>query len=90
LFGNWPVFDRPSRVTDLTQKITFQGNKSLTEKGEKVPQIVELLPANEGQIRPLLNGLKTDSERVKVWQDVVYDSQSFNTAANTFMTTLNS
>ncbi len=90
MFGNWPVFDRPSRVTDLTQKITFQGNKSLTEKGEKVPQIVELLPANEGQIRPLLNGLKTDSERVKVWQDVVYDSQSFNTAANTFMTTLNS
>ena len=33
-------------------------SESLTEKGEKVVQIVRLLPANEGQIRPLLTGWK--------------------------------
>ena len=88
--GNWPVFDRPSSLAGLTRKIEFLQAKTLTEKGEKVPRIVELLPANEWQIRPLLNGLKTDSERIKVWPDAVYDSQGFNTAANTFMTTPNS
>ena len=62
-------------AASLTQKIEFLQTKTLTEKGEKVPQIVELLPAHEGQIRPLLTGLKTDSERIKVWQDAVYDSK---------------
>ncbi len=58
----------------LTQKIEFLQAKSLTEKGEKLPPLVELLPSNERQIRPLLTGLKTDSERIKVWQNAVYDS----------------
>ena len=67
----------------MTQKIEFLPLESLTDKGEKPPQFAEvlykkttvILPKNEGQIRPLLRGLKTDSERIKVWQDAVFDSK---------------
>jgi hypothetical protein len=45
-----------------------------TKKDKKHEQIVQVLPENEGQIRPLLTGLKTDSERIKVWKNAVYDS----------------
>jgi phage N-6-adenine-methyltransferase len=62
-------------AASLTQKIEFLQSENLTEKGENCKQIVDILPANEGQIRPLLTSLKTDSERIAVWKNVVYDSQ---------------
>ena len=33
------------------------------------------MPDSESHLRPLLTSLKTDAERVKVWQDAVDDSQ---------------
>jgi len=43
---------------------------------KKAPLSVRELPANEAQVRPLLTGLKTDSERAKVWANVVEASKS--------------
>ncbi len=61
-------------AADLTQKIAFKGNESLTNKDEKSKLKVYFLPSSETHLRPLLTSLKTDSERVKVWQDAVDDS----------------
>ena len=63
------------KAPEQVQKIEFMQAKTLTDKGEKCQQIVDKLPENEGQIRPLLTSLKTDSERIKVWQDAVFDSK---------------
>ena len=41
-----------------TQKIEFLQSEILTDKDAKSAQIVHFLPANEGQIRPLLTGWK--------------------------------
>jgi hypothetical protein len=62
-------------AADLTQKIAFYQSESLTGKDEKCPQIGDVLPEYESHIRPLLTGLKTDSERITVWQNAVYDSK---------------
>jgi hypothetical protein len=62
-------------AADLTQKIAFQQQKTLTDKGEKVPPKVEFFPTSERHLRPLLTSLKTDHERIAVWQNVVYDSK---------------
>lgn len=40
--------------------------------------MVQLLPQNERQIRHLISGLKTDSERVTVWQNVVESAKNDN------------
>ena len=61
-------------AADLTQKIAFKGNESLTNKDEKSNQIGDFLPSSETHLRPLLTSLKTDAESVKVWQDAVDDS----------------
>jgi hypothetical protein len=37
--------------------------------------MVTIFPDSERHLRPLIASLKTDSERVKVWNDVVFDSQ---------------
>ena len=34
-----------------------------------------ILPVNERQIGPLIDGLNHDGERLKVWQDVVQDGE---------------
>jgi hypothetical protein len=47
---------------ELYQRIE---HKTLTEKDTEIGTIVPILPASESQIRPLLTGLKNDSERVK-------------------------
>jgi hypothetical protein len=65
----------PSLVTDLTQKRVFYQPKILAKKGEKCQLLVGKMPDPERHLRPLLTGLKNDSERIKVWQDAVYDSQ---------------
>lgn len=62
-------------AASLTQKIEFIQVKTLTDKGEKCQPMVDKIPDSERQLRPLLTGLKTDSERIKVWQDAVYDSK---------------
>jgi len=62
-------------AASLTQKIEFLQSEILTDKDEKLPPLVQLLPENERQIRPLLTSLKTDSERIAVWKNVVFDSQ---------------
>jgi phage N-6-adenine-methyltransferase len=62
-------------AANLTQKIAFLHAESLTKKDEFCVPMVHILPLNERQIRPLLNDLKTDSERVYVWQNAVYDSK---------------
>ena len=61
-------------AADLTQKIAFQQAESLTNKDEKSKLKVDFLPSSETHLRPLIDGLKTDAERVKVWQDAVDDS----------------
>lgn len=58
-------------AASLTQKIAFFGKNN----NSKSPLKVELLPSSETHLRPLLTDLKTDSERVKVWQKVIEDSQ---------------
>ena len=62
-------------AADLTQKIAFYQAGILTDKDEKSPQIVHFLPSLESHLRPLIDSLKTDSERIAVWQNVVYDSK---------------
>ena len=62
----------------LTQKIAQVLTKNDVKNDGKCPQIVDKLPANEGQIRPLISDLKTDSERVTVWQNVVEASKNDN------------
>ena len=57
-------------ASELTQKIAQVQQKTLTNKDEKSKQIVYFLPENESHLRPLIDSFKTDSERVKVWQDV--------------------
>ena len=37
--------------------------------------MVHFLPSSERHLRPLIDSLKTDSERIAVWQNVVYDSK---------------
>ena len=67
--------NKPFRVfdaADLTQKIAFYQAESLTEKDEKKLQIVTILPDSERHLRPLIASLKTDSERIAVWQNAVY------------------
>jgi ParB family chromosome partitioning protein len=49
-----------------------------TKSGAKSEQFVRILPENEGHLRPLLSDLKTDSERVTVWQNVVEASKADN------------
>ncbi len=61
-------------AADLTQKIAFYQSESLTNKGEKSEPMVHFLPLSERHLRPLIDSLKTDAERVKVWQDAVDDS----------------
>jgi phage N-6-adenine-methyltransferase len=62
-------------AADLTQKIAFYQAEILTDKDEKSAQIVHFLPSLESHLRPLIDSLKTDSERIAVWKNVVYDSQ---------------
>jgi hypothetical protein len=37
--------------------------------------IGDILPSSESQLRPLLNGLQNDSERVHVWENVKADGE---------------
>ena len=62
-------------AASLTQKIEFLQSETLTEKDEKSAQVVHFLPSLESHLRPLIDSLKTDSERIAVWQNVVYDSK---------------
>lgn len=62
-------------AADLTQKIAFYQAEILTDKDEKSAQVVHFLPSLESHLRPLIDSLKTDSERIAVWQNVVYDSK---------------
>ncbi len=62
-------------AADLTQKIAFYQAEILTDKDEKSAQFVHFLPSLESHLRPLIDSLKTDSERIAVWQNVVYDSK---------------
>jgi len=50
-------------------------HKTLTGKDTEKSPIGDFLPTAESQIRPLLDSLKTDSERVKVWQNVQSDGK---------------
>ena len=56
-------------------KVEFLQSETLTDKDEKSAQIVHFLPSLESHLRPLIDSLKTDSERIAVWKNVVYDSQ---------------
>ena len=62
-------------AADLTQKIAFYQAEILTDKDEKSEPVVHFLPSYERHLRPLIDSLKTDSERIAVWQNVVYDSK---------------
>jgi len=62
-------------AADLTQKIAFYQAEILTDKDEKSELKVHFLPSSETHLRPLIDSLKTDSERIAVWQNVVYDSK---------------
>jgi hypothetical protein len=57
-------------AADLTQKIAYQSDKTLTDKDEKSEQFVRILPQFESHLRPLISDLRTDSEKVKVWNDM--------------------
>jgi hypothetical protein len=58
---------------ELCQKLELQ----MSPIGDKkAPLSVSVLPENESQVRPLLTGLKTDSERAKVWDEVVEQSKN--------------
>ncbi len=46
---------------DLTQKIAQNNEKTLTGKDDFRQPLVDVLPINERQIRPLLTGLKSDT-----------------------------
>ncbi|WP_262965146.1 hypothetical protein [Methylobacter psychrophilus] len=59
---------------DLAQKIAFQQNNNPALKEIKSAKFLHFLPKTESHLTPLLTGLKTDSERIKVWQNAVYDS----------------
>jgi len=63
------------RTAEFMQKIThcIENDSVKTEPIGSVSAIK--LPANEGQIRPLLTCLNHDGERLKVWQDVVQDGE---------------
>ena len=56
-------------AADFTQKLQLKTSAIADKKAE-------VLPENESQVRPLLTGLKTDSERVKVWDEVVEQSKN--------------
>jgi hypothetical protein len=58
---------------ELYQKIE---HKTLTKKDSFLSAIADILPTNESQVRPLLRGLKSDSERVKVWIDVTLEGKA--------------
>ena len=59
-------------AAELTQKIAQISSKNRLKSN----QIGDVLPQNESQLRPLLDTLKTDSERVTVWQNVVEASKN--------------
>jgi hypothetical protein len=81
--GRWEFGVLRSRqlmnASELTQKIAFQQQKNLREKDFinriKKLQIVTILPQLESHLRPLISDLKTDYERMAVWQNVVFDSK---------------
>ena len=62
---------------EFLQKISYiDSSKNSTIVEESAP----VLPANEGQIRPLLTCLNHDGERLKVWSDVVQDGEKITAA----------
>lgn len=52
-------------IPENVAKNTFFGN---------IPEVI--LPKNEGQCRPLLDKLKHNGERIKVWREVTFKYSS--------------
>ena len=62
-------------AAEFIQKLEFCGKKDSDELCAIAHKTDAVLPANEGQIRPLLTCLNHDGERLKVWADVVRDGE---------------
>ena len=58
-------------------QITYQ---KVNKKGKSVDFSEPVYPANEGQVRPLINNLKHNGERLKVWGDVVGSKEKITAA----------
>lgn len=60
--------------------------KNIPENVYKNNEFVDIsepiLPKNEGQIRPLINKLKHNGERIKVWCEVVGTGEKINAEDN--------
>jgi hypothetical protein len=54
---------------EVYQKIAFQNRKCLPINGKKCQKTLDILPSTESHLRPLLTSLKTDHERIAVWQN---------------------
>jgi len=64
-------------AAELTQKLSLQMTPEMSKIFDKTASLsVSILPEKENQTKVLLTGLKTDSERAKVWADVVEDSKN--------------
>ncbi len=50
--------------------------ENVHKNGEFVHKTEPILPKNEGQIRPLLEKLKHNGERIKVWCEVTFKYSS--------------
>lgn len=57
---------------EFIQKLEYVNDSKKSPIGDSTSPV---LPANEGQIRPLLTCLNHDGERLKVWADVVQDGE---------------
>lgn len=68
----------PSRALPRSSKRPIQKieRKTLTEKDTEMRPVGLILPPSERHIRPLIDGLKNDSERVRVWQNVQADGKT--------------
>jgi len=65
---------------DFMQKLSFCNTETIAETAPIGAKLPPVLPANEGQIRPLLTSLKHDGERIHVWQEVVNSGEKKITA----------
>jgi len=62
-------------AAEFIQKLEHSTKIDSTETSAIADKTATVLPANEGQVRPLLTCLNHDGERLKVWQDVVQDGE---------------
>lgn len=67
-------------AAEFIQKLEHFSKNDSVEMCAIAHKTAPVFPANESQVRPLLDSLNHDGERIKVWADVVQDGEKITAA----------